>query len=278
MACTGIAWALRHFCTDSPRVPAEVLCTRAGISATPQNMSFESRSLSIPRHIAIIMDGNGRWAEARSQVRIEGHRQGAVRVREVVRACRELGVEALTLYAFSEQNWARPDDEVTGLMQLLHDYVVGEREEILTHGIRFRVIGRTHKLPAFLHPALGELGRASLQNEGMTLTIALSYGSRESILDACREALRLQRTGDDFSLEDLSSLLPNADLPPLDLLIRTGGEKRLSNFMLWEAAYAELHFAEALWPDFTRAELDAALRAYSGRERRFGRTSAQLSA
>lgn len=226
------------------------------------------------------MDGNGRWAKARGLPRIEGHRVGAESVRQVTRMARQIGIEALTLYAFSAQNWARPADEVAALMELLRDYLEGERAEILDNDIRLRAIGDVSRLPAIAREPLDALIADSAQNSAMTLTLALSYGGRESIVAACKRALaeveagRLTKTG--LNAESFSDLLPTADLPPLDLVIRTSGERRLSNFLLWEAAYAELYFTEELWPDFRRESLARALSDYERRERRFGHTSAQL--
>jgi undecaprenyl diphosphate synthase len=236
---------------------------------------------SLPRHLGIIMDGNGRWAERRGLPRIDGHRVGADSVRDVTRAARELGIEALTLYAFSSQNWQRPIDEVGGLMQLLRDYLVGERAEILDNAIRLEAIGDVERLPAMVREPLDELRAASAANHGMTLTLALSYGGRESIARAVRAAVRDAIAGalspDEMDIERFGGYLPTARLPPLDLLIRSSGEQRISNFMLWEVAYAELMFVDVLWPEFRRQHLYDCLRNYGTRERRFGLTSAQLA-
>ncbi|MBX3162104.1 MAG: di-trans,poly-cis-decaprenylcistransferase [Deltaproteobacteria bacterium] len=235
---------------------------------------------TLPRHVGIIMDGNGRWAEAHGRPRIEGHRVGAESVRDITRASRQLGIEALTLYAFSSQNWQRPADEVTGLMQLLRDFLIDERSEILDNGIRLQAIGDIDRLPAFVTEPLRELREVSAHNTGMTLTLALSYGGRESIARAAQAALRDAAAGalrpEELDVERLGSYLPTASLPPLDLLIRTSGEQRISNFMLWELAYAELVFIDVLWPEFRREHLARCLEQYAGRERRFGLTSAQL--
>jgi undecaprenyl diphosphate synthase len=235
-------------------------------------MSTEPRKL--PRHVGIIMDGNGRWAERRGLPRIEGHRVGADSVRDVTRAARELGIEALTLYAFSSQNWQRPVDEVGGLMQLLRDYLVGERAEILDNAIRLEAIGDVERLPAMVREPLDELRAVSAANHGMTLTLALSYGGRESIARAVRAAVRDAIRGalspDEVDIERFGRYLPTARLPPLDLLIRSSGEQRISNFLLWEIAYAELVFVDVLWPEFRREHLYACLDQYAARERRFG--------
>jgi undecaprenyl diphosphate synthase len=234
----------------------------------------------MPRHVGIIMDGNGRWAERRQLPRVEGHRVGAESVRDVVRAARQLGLEALTLYAFSSQNWARPPAEVAALMELLREYVVEERPELMDNDIRLRAIGDIDRLPAAVRDPLTALIADSAANQSMTLTLALSYGGRESIVAAVRHALRACAAGQldprDLDADRFTALLPTGDLPPLDLLIRTSGERRVSNFMLWELAYAELYFTDTLWPDFRRQHLYRALEDYAERERRFGLTGDQL--
>ncbi|HYU16379.1 MAG TPA: polyprenyl diphosphate synthase [Candidatus Acidoferrum sp.] len=234
----------------------------------------------LPRHVAVIMDGNGRWAEIRQLPRLAGHREGAESVRDVVRAARQIGLEAITLYAFSSQNWARPAEEVAGLMDLLRDYLITERAEIMENGIRLRAIGDIDKLPPLVREPLDALMVDSAENRAMVLTLALSYGGRESIAAAVRRVAQLVAKGEldpaALDAERFGRLLPTAELPPLDLVIRTSGELRISNFLLWEAAYAELYFSHALWPDFRRADLYAALEAYAARERRFGLTGAQI--
>lgn len=236
---------------------------------------------SLPRHVGIIMDGNGRWAQLRNRPRIEGHREGADSVRDITRAARQLGIEALTLYAFSSQNWSRPADEVTGLMQLLREFLIDERAEILDNGIRLDALGDIEKLPPFVREPLDELRTASQGNSQMVLTLALSYGGRESIARAARAAARDVAAGilrvEDLDIDRLGGYLPTAKLPALDLLIRTSGELRVSNFMLWELAYAELVFVDVLWPEFRRQHLYKCLEEYAARERRFGMTSAQLA-
>jgi len=240
----------------------------------------ETEIRRLPRHVGIIMDGNGRWAERQGRARLEGHRVGADSVRDITRAAREVGVEALTLYAFSSQNWQRPASEVAGLMQLLRDYLIGERSEILDNAIRLEAIGDIDRLPPVAREPLDELRAASAANHGMTLTLALSYGGRESIARAVRDAVRDAAAGvlspEDVDVERFNTYLPTAKLPPLDLLIRTSGEQRISNFMLWEMAYAELIFVDVLWPEFRRQHLLACLDQYAARERRFGLTSGQL--
>ncbi len=234
----------------------------------------------LPRHVAIIMDGNGRWAQEHGLPRVEGHRQGAKAVREVVRAAREVGLRALTLYAFSAQNWQRPVEEVATLMQLLRDYVIEERDEIMDNDIRLVAIGEVDRLPPFAKEPLDALIRDSAGNRGMTLCLALSYGGRESITAAARALAQAVADGcltpDQITEDKLTDSLQTAGLPQLDLLVRTSGEERLSNFLLWEAAYAELYFTETYWPAFGKAQLYLALESYRGRERRFGRTREQI--
>jgi undecaprenyl diphosphate synthase len=234
----------------------------------------------LPRHVAIIMDGNGRWAKRRGLPRIEGHRKGADSVRDITRACREIGIKALTLYAFSSQNWDRPVEEVRMLMALLRDYLVDEREEILGNDIRLITIGDVSRLPDFVREPLDALKADSAKNKGMTLCLALSYGGREAIIDATKRLIERVQAGE-IRIQDVNEIsfgeaLCTAGLPDLDLVIRTSGEQRLSNFLLWEVAYAELAFTETMWPDFRRAELFEALATFQGRERRFGLTSEQV--
>ena len=235
---------------------------------------------ALPRHVAIIMDGNGRWAEDKGLPRIEGHRRGANAVNEVVRAAREIGVKALTLYAFSLQNWLRPSDEVTMLMGLLREYIIAERAEIMDNAIRLVTIGDIGRLPSFVREPLDDLVRDSAGNQAMTLCLALSYGGRESIVATTRALCESVKRGalspSDVTEESFQSAMQTADLPQLDLLVRTSGEVRLSNFLLWESAYTELYFTDTFWPEFGRDEFVRALESYQGRERRFGRTGEQL--
>ena len=227
------------------------------------------------------MDGNGRWAQRLGKPRLEGHRAGAESVRDITRAARELGLEALTLYAFSSQNWQRPVEEVAGLMQLLREFLIDERSEILDNQIRLEAIGDIERLPATVKVPLDELRATSASNKGMTLTLALSYGGRESIARAVRAAAKDVAAGsisaDAIDVDLFSTYLPTTQLPPLDLLIRTSGEQRISNFMLWEIAYAELIFIDVQWPEFRREHLYKCLDQYAARERRFGLTSEQLA-
>jgi undecaprenyl diphosphate synthase len=229
---------------------------------------------NLPKHVGIILDGNGRWAQARALPRTDGHRIGADAVRRVVRAARRLGLEVLTLYSFSVQNWNRPIEEVESLMHLLHDFLVSEREEILENGIRLTAIGEPDRLPGFVRDTLVELVESSRHNDRMVLCLALSYGGREEILAAARALVRRATDGDPtlngIDEATFRALLPSVGPGDPDLIIRTGGELRLSNFLLWGSAYAELYFTAKLWPDFGEEDLYAAIADYQDRERRFG--------
>jgi undecaprenyl diphosphate synthase len=232
------------------------------------------RSRPLPRHVAIIMDGNGRWAEGRGLPRLEGHRAGADAVRVVTEEARRVGLPALTLYAFSMQNWQRPKEEVEALMLLLGEFLEAEREAMLRNGIRFNVIGEVALLPARLQARIAEVMGATAKGAQLTLTLALSYGGREELVHAARAAAA--RKGAALEAADLEAGLWTAGLPELDLLVRTSGEHRISNFLLWQSAYAEILFSEIHWPDFGGRELLDAIEDFQGRERRYGLTSAQL--
>ena len=234
----------------------------------------------IPRHVAIIMDGNGRWAESRGKSRLEGHRQGLSRVRDVVRAANELSIEYLTLYAFSLENWNRPRLEVDGLMSLLMDYLATELDEVDRNGIQLRTIGHKERLPPSVAESVDVAVERTRENKNMVLTFALSYGGRTEIVDAARRLARDAELGkiDPEGLDEkgFAAYLYAPDLPDPDLLIRTGAEQRVSNFLLWQIAYSELHLSERMWPEFRRAEFEAAVVDYQRRERRFGLTSEQV--
>jgi len=220
------------------------------------------------------MDGNGRWAADRGKPRPFGHREGSKAVRRIVRVSRRIGLDALTLYAFSFQNWARPDDEVQALMALLQEYLVSERDEILERGIRLAAVGRLERLPGPVRALLDSLCQESAANDGMTLTLALSYGGREEIVEVARALAAEVATGEldpqDIDAELIGKRIPSQRVGEPDLIIRTGGEKRLSNFLLYGSAYAELHFSDRLWPDFAEADLFEAISSFQQRERRFG--------
>jgi undecaprenyl diphosphate synthase len=246
----------------------------------PSALEQQVKSRPVPRHVALIMDGNGRWAEGRGKNRVEGHREGSNSVREVTRCARRVGVEALTLYAFSSQNWARPDEEVAALMSLLCEYLETERAEIMENGIRLNAIGDLEKLPWFVREPLDALRADSKANQGMVLTLALSYGSREELTRAtrrlCERAAAKELDPAKLTEADVEGELWTAGLPAVDLCVRTSGERRISNFLLWQLAYAELSFTEVLWPDFRSEELLGCLAEFQTRERRFGKTSAQV--
>ncbi|RYD48576.1 MAG: isoprenyl transferase [Sphingomonadales bacterium] len=227
-----------------------------------------------PRHVAIIMDGNGRWAKKRLLPRIAGHRQGVEAVRRIARAARTLGIEVLTLYAFSSENWRRPEEEVRDLMGLLRHFLASELDELVSEGIRLRVIGDWRKLSPDLVAMIDGAVARTAANPGPTLVIALNYGAQAEIVAAARDlAARAQAGSLDSAAIDqdmFESALDTGDLPPLDLLIRTSGEHRLSNFLLWQAAYAEFLFVDTLWPDFDEEALRKALDSFGKRHRRFG--------
>jgi undecaprenyl diphosphate synthase len=230
----------------------------------------------LPAHIAIIMDGNGRWARRRHMPRVTGHRAGVQAVRETVETCAQLGVSALTLYAFSVENWKRPRTEVETLWRLLRFYLNSELPLMMRHGIRFTAMGRLEALPAFVRGELDAVIRRTENNPGMRLNLAINYGGRTEIVDAVKsllESLRdAARTGEELIIDEaaISARLYTAGMPDPDLLIRTSGEMRVSNFLLWQIAYAELYVTPTLWPDFKRTELLEALLDYQRRDRRFG--------
>jgi undecaprenyl diphosphate synthase len=218
------------------------------------------------RHVAIIMDGNGRWAKKRHLPRVIGHQRGVEAVRRLAKAARGMGLEALTLYAFSTENWRRPEDEVSALMGLMKRFILSDLEEFAADNVRLKIIGNYKSLPSDVVDLIeGALARTA-QNTGQILAVALNYGAQDEISRAARRAAEKG----DITPETIEAELDTADLPPLDLLIRTSGEVRLSNFLLWQAAYAELWFTDVLWPDFTPAHLQEALDAFGQRERRYG--------
>jgi undecaprenyl diphosphate synthase len=228
----------------------------------------------IPRHIAVIMDGNGRWARERGLPRIEGHRRGSESVRSCTAACMEAGVSFLTLYAFSKENWQRPPDEVKSLMSLLDRFLAERTAEIMERNIRLRAIGHLDDLPDRTRRRLDTAMEKSSGNTALTLTLALSYGARTELADAARAIAREVRAGtldpDTIGEATVSSHLYTADLPDPDLLIRTSGEMRISNFLLWQISYAEIVVTPKLWPEFGKEDLFAAIREYAGRHRRYG--------
>jgi len=235
---------------------------------------MKPEELKIPRHVAVIMDGNGRWARQRSLPRIEGHRAGVQAVREAVRVCRELGIRYLTLYAFSVENWKRPEAEITALMRLLRHYLTSQIDEMRKNSVRLSVIGDTERLPAAVRKALQRAVRDTAAASELCLTLALSYGGRDEIVRAARRAAddvsRGRLDPRDVSEETFAGYLDTRGIPDPDLLIRTSGEQRVSNFLLWQIAYAELYVTPVLWPDFARDDFLRAIEEYSHRERRFG--------
>lgn len=244
---------------DTPLDPQEVL----GIA--PE---------ALPRHVAIIMDGNGRWARQRGRPRIEGHRQGTESVREIVTQCARLGIPYLTLYSFSLENWRRPADEVAGLMALYAEMLVAERDELLRNRIRLVQLGRQERLPEEVLRELSVTETLVREEPRLTLCLALNYGSRAEIVDGVRaiagRVARGELRPEDIDEQTISNSLYTVGLPDPDLLIRTAGEMRLSNFLLWQLSYAELYVTSVLWPDFRQEHLYEALRTFAGRERRFG--------
>ena len=237
---------------------------------------------TLPRHVAIIMDGNGRWAHARGQMRHAGHKAGLQPVRMTVEACAQLGIEVLTLFTFSSENWQRPADEVGRLMELFTEALDREAAELDRQGVRVRFIGDRRLLSIRLQTRLNETEDLTRTNTKLNLVIAVGYGGRWDIAQAARTLARRCASGalaaDAIDEAALQSELSLGDLPDPDLFIRTGGERRISNFLLWNLAYTELYFCDTLWPDFDRAQLDRALEFFAGRQRRFGMTDAQVVA
>lgn len=235
---------------------------------------------NLPTHIALIMDGNGRWAREKRLSRVRGHRQGAEAARRVVTFCGQIGVSILTLYAFSLENWSRPTDEVKALMRLLRNYLGREFRTLMENNIRLTSMGRLELLPEAVREKLIETCQATAGNHGMTLNLAISYGGRAEIIDAVKRIAEEVQAGK-LSVEEIDEkafnhYLYTADLPDPDLLIRTGGEMRISNFLLWQTAYTEIYVTDKLWPDFDEDDLLDALINYQKRERRFGLTSEQI--
>lgn len=247
--------------------------TILGQGAT-MNQLVEAKQVLAPRHVAVIMDGNGRWAKARLLPRIAGHKRGADAVRRIVEAAWEFGVEYLTLYAFSSENWKRPEEEVGGLMSLLRIYLRSELDELDRNGVRVRVIGDRRRLPPDICRMIAEAEARTIGNSRLTLILAVSYGGQGEIVQAARRLAEDVAAGrlrpEDIDESRFASCLETAGIPDPDLVIRTSGEQRLSNFLLWQAAYAELVFTDTLWPDFGREEFAAALREFQARDRRFG--------
>jgi undecaprenyl diphosphate synthase len=224
----------------------------------------------LPRHIAIILDGNGRWAEKNHLPRIEGHRAGVVNIRRIMKCLGKYGVTYVTIYVFSTENWHRPAEEVNGIFQLLEEMIDGEARELHKNGVRIRHIGRLNGLPEGVKKAIVRAIKLTENNQNMTLGVALNYGGRSEILDALRRIVREENSLQNLDETSFAKYLYTDNFPDVDLMIRTSGEMRTSNFLIWQSAYSELYFTPVLWPDFDERELEKALQAYSQRQRRFG--------
>ena len=236
---------------------------------------------NLPKHVAIIMDGNGRWAKSRGEERTFGHKSGVTSVRNAISACDKVGIEYLTLYTFSTENWNRPNDEVETLMSLLSETLLKEAAELFSKGVRLHVIGEVENLPTLVREQLLNVVELTKKNSNGNLVLALSYGSQREILNAVKEIAQEVKEGK-ISTEDIDETLfenhlYTKDLPPVDLLIRTSGEVRISNFLLWQIAYAELQFLDIFWPDFQEEHLYQCIVNYQNKERRFGKTSEQIT-
>ncbi len=250
--------------------------TAAELSALPEgDLRERIRARPLPRHVAIIMDGNGRWATRRGLPRVAGHREGVTSVRNVVRAAGELGIEFLTLYAFSSENWNRPSDEVATLMNLLERSIDRELPELMARNVRFRMIGRAQGIPPAVKQRIDHVAEATAANTGLTLLMAFNYGARDEMVDACRALAGQVQSGalrpEEIDEVRISRALYTDGVPDPDLLIRTSGEMRVSNFLLWQIAYTELWVTSTLWPDFGGRDLCLAVAAFQQRDRRFGR-------
>lgn len=261
---------------ESIRQTTEISSRRKASTDTDERhqKALQARG-ELPAHIACIMDGNGRWAQQRDEARVVGHHEGVTSVRDITEACAELGVEHLTLYTFSTENWERPDSEIDALMELLVGTVQEERSTLMENGVKLRIIGDLSELPDSCQEAIEETKAATADNSHMTLTLALSYSGRWEILQAA-QALAAEVQAGEIDPEEIDaslfeSHLDTAGMPDPDLLIRTGGEYRLSNFLLWQSAYTELYITEEYWPDFRREQLYGAIGSYQDRDRRFGR-------
>lgn len=240
----------------------------------------ENKHSTVPTHIAIVMDGNGRWAKSRLLPRTYGHKKGVDSVRRTIKACDKIGVKYLTLFAFSSENWKRPQEEVNALMSLFMTALESEAKSLAKNGIRLSFIGDIAAFPEKLQAKISQVEELTAGGTNLSMQIAANYGGRWDIVNACRQVVENidagNLTADEISEETLSSLISTNDIPDPDLFIRTGGEKRISNFLLWQLAYAELYFTDTLWPDFDAEQLNIAVEAYSTRQRRFGKTGDQI--
>lgn len=241
-----------------------------------------SQSLKIPNHIAIVMDGNGRWARAKNRPRLIGHKKGVAAVREIVKTCSQLNVECLSLFAFSSENWKRPEEEIKHLMGLFMLALDREAKSLARNNVKLKIIGDLSAFSEKLQQKIRHVEELTAQSTGLNLIVAANYGGRWDITKATKEIGKLIETGKKTSTsiteDDISQQLTTVDFPDPDLFIRTGGEKRISNFLIWQMAYAELYFTDVLWPDFNAEHLNAAIQDYSSRQRRFGKTSEQVIA
>lgn len=241
------------------------------------NVNEERLIMKIPNHVAIILDGNGRWAKKRGLPRTVGHTFGAKNVETICKAAYDLGIKYITFYAFSTENWNRPEDEVSALMKLLEDYLANCKKTAKKNHIRVRIIGDKTRLPEKFQGQIAEIEEYSKDFDGLNMTIAINYGSRDEILRAVKKVMKDYETGklsvDDLNEESFASYLDTKELPDPDLLIRTSGEQRLSNYLLWQLAYSEFYFTEVPWPDFDKHELELAISAYNKRDRRFGKVA-----
>ena len=232
---------------------------------------------NLPRHIAIIMDGNGRWAQQKRLPRTAGHRVGMQRVKEIIKAAKECGIEVMTLFAFSAENWSRPEKEIKALMRYFGSFLDAQLKDMLRQNIKFKVIGREDPLPAYILDKIKNAQERTAHNTAMTLVIAVNYGSRQEIIDGIRKIIALASQGklgvEGVNEGSFKEYLYTADLPDPDLLIRTSGEQRISNFLLWQLSYTELYFAKKLWPDFRTQDLHKAIKEYQKRQRRYGAVS-----
>ena len=240
------------------------------IDPTLVNGSEQTNSRDIPSHVAIIMDGNGRWAKYRGLPRLEGHRAGTQNVRRVLEGLEKYGVQYVTLFAFSTENWSRPNEEVQALMAILEETIERETQTLIVKNVRFRYLGRTDRLPPQLQQAIARALEVTRNNTGLTLSVALDYGGRDEIVQAVRRIVKDGVPAEEISGELLQGYLYTRDLPDPDIIVRTAGEQRLSNFLIWQSVYSEYYYSPVFWPDFDEEELAQAIQAFSHRKRRFG--------
>ena len=244
--------------------------------STSNNVDPSREATDMPVHMAIIMDGNGRWAKTRGLPRLEGHRSGTENIRNVTKSAISAGIKYLTLFAFSTENWTRPNGEVNGLMDILGEVISSEVEELSNAGVRLHHLGRIDPLPQFLQEAIDGAVTLTQNNTGLVLSVAFDYGGRDEILQALKRIINDRLAPEDLNETTIAQYLYTDGIPDPDLIVRTGGEMRFSNFLLWQIAYSEFFFTDTLWPEFDESCLDEALRSYRGRERRFGKSGKEL--